>query len=247
MKKNLVGIITVLALLGMAGMAHAHLITIGTATFNGTNYYNLIWDDDNNGNSVVWLDYTKGVANWSDQNDWAEGLNLALTDYNIYAAYTVDWGTNDWRLPDTEDGPWVYGNNGTTTAGYNITSSEMGHLFYEKLDNLGLFDTSGNELQLGHGLQNTGDFLNLNACDLDGCIYWSGTEYAVNSANAWYFSMHDGLQGTYDKDGLNYGLAVRSGEVSETNPVPAPATILLFSTGLAGLAGLKRWRKGNRV
>ncbi len=34
--------------------------------------------------------------------------------------------------------------NGTTTAGYNITSGEMGHLFYVGLGNDGWYDTSGN-------------------------------------------------------------------------------------------------------
>ena len=65
-----------LLLLGMvfllmtSGLANANLITIGTATYTTAthtadntsqsvteNVYNLIWNDNNNGNSVVWLDY----------------------------------------------------------------------------------------------------------------------------------------------------------------------------------------------
>ena len=48
-KKLLAGLIAGLFMLGMAVMAHASLTTIGTATYKGSDY-NLIWDDDNNGN-----------------------------------------------------------------------------------------------------------------------------------------------------------------------------------------------------
>jgi len=37
-----------LTLLGMAGLSHASLTTIGTATYGGIDY-NLVYDNDNNG------------------------------------------------------------------------------------------------------------------------------------------------------------------------------------------------------
>lgn len=67
MKKTLLVFSTALALLGMAGMSQATLTTIGTATYFGSEY-NLICDDDNNGNSVVSLDYSDrylGPASYS--------------------------------------------------------------------------------------------------------------------------------------------------------------------------------------
>ena len=79
MKKRFLSIlVTGLFLLCVAGMANAALTTIGTATYGGSDY-NLIWDDDNNGNSVVWLDYTNARTNWSAQNAWAGELDSSLT------------------------------------------------------------------------------------------------------------------------------------------------------------------------
>ena len=157
---------SILFSLMMCGMAHATLTTIGTATYNGQDY-KLIWDDDNNGNSVVWLDYSNARAYWDHQANWASSLNAnGVLDITLYDGYTVDWGGSSWRLPATVDGYYDryekinYGYDGTTVAGWNITTSEMGHLFYEELGNLASIDTSG-----GHpsesGLIETGNFDNL--------------------------------------------------------------------------------------
>jgi len=234
-KKFLAGILLLVLLFCMTGFTQAALTTIGTAQFSGTvTSYNLIWDDNNNGNSIVWLDYSNTPADWSTQKSWASGLDSALT-INL-DGYTVDWENNSWRLPMTVDGYYIWGYDGSTTAGYTITSSEMGHLYYEELGNLGEYDTSGNP-QSGYGLKNTGDFDNLVAS-----WYWSGTEYASVQNNAWNFVMDYGIQNYFYKEVNAYGLAVRSGQVSA---VPVPGAIWLFGTGLAGLSVLKKRKKGN--
>ena len=238
-KKCVTLVCYVLFLLSLAGMGNADLTTIGTATYNSSDY-KLIWDDNNNGNSVVWLDYIgyhswdpsiPMAMQWANQNSWAAGLNSALI-YNIDAAYTVDWGGSSWRLPSTVNGPLVIGYDGTTTGGYNITSSELGHLFYEELGNLGEFDTSGNT-QPGWGLLSTGDFDHLVAAN-----YWSGTEYTYGSyPDAWVFSMNTGVQGTVPQTSWNYGMAIHNAQVEV---VPIPGAVWLLGSGIISIVGFRK-------
>ena len=239
MKRKLSIVTTIILLLtSITAISEATLIAIGKASYNGS-AYNLIWDDANNGNSIVWLDYTNPATDWSLQNSWAAGLNTSLS-INLNTGYSVDWGANSWRLPTTIDGISVEGYDGNTTTGYNITSSEMGHLYYSiepiGLENLGRYDRSGN-LQSDFGLINTGNFNNLTAF-----WYWSGSEYAHSSDFAWGFNMFGGWQSTSNKsNNYLYGLAVRTGQVSI---VPEPSTIILLSLGLIFIMGINRKIQG---
>jgi hypothetical protein len=253
LKAGLTAGLLAMGMLGLTGLANATLTTIGTATYDdgtGSKNYNLIYDDDAPMGAITWLDYTNADALWQEQMDWAAGLNGAgVLTYNLNGN-VASWTGGDWRLPATVDGPFVLGTDGTTTYGYNITSSEMGHLYYVELGNLGGCDTSGNCPQPGWGLANAGDFVNLGPT-----WNWSGTESALYPVDAWTFDFFNGFQSYDDKlavisDNTYFGVAVRTGKVSfETGggdgqaPVPEPATMLLFGTGIAGLAGTRMRRK----
>lgn len=81
---------------------------------------------------------------------------------------------------------------------------------------------------------------------VDGEFEW-GYNYTTTAGHAWGFSIPNGYHTSTHQYGSGYGLALCSGQVSDANPVPEPATMLLFSTGLAGLAGYRRKRKGKSV
>ena len=144
MKRILFCMLAMLVVFALVTPAHAFLINRGTDTLGNR----LIYDNDLD---ITWYDFSNAANSWQNQVNWALGLSVT------FGSTTYD----DWRLPLTVDGLYVFGWDGTTTAGYNITNSEMGHLFYTELGNKGYYAIDGTNPQPGWGLTNTGDFQNL--------------------------------------------------------------------------------------
>ena len=207
MKKSLVHLGAVVFILGFVGTSNAALWDRGGG---------LIYDDVLN---ITWLqdaNYARtsgsdadGLTNWNAAVAWADGL--AYYD----SVRDVTW--TDWRLPTTLDGQDAFG--------YNITTSEMGHMYYVNLGNLSF-------PQPGWGLANTGPFSNLISY-----MYWSETEGGLLSDVGWAFDFYSGYQRSeWQYDGLAW--AVRSGDVSGT--VPISGTVWLLGSGLACVGAYRR-------
>lgn len=224
MKKILIALM-LFAIAGFSGMADAKLTRIGTAVISAAalgsqgggpmgspaavpagNEFSLIYEDDQ---GLIWLDYSSGSKEWPGSVIWAAGLNEsgALT-YKLDPGISLTW-SGDWRLPKTADGARKNGYDGSTTAGFNITTSEMGHLYYVSLGNPGYYDKTG-KVQPGFaGLKNTEPFKNLKDD-----IYWSGTGYAIYPNHAWQFNFYYGAQDntSFTNSYSHPGMAVRPGK-----------------------------------
>ncbi len=160
-----------------------------------------------------------GAMTWQNANDWAANLNVA--------------GVTGWRLPDTLQPDASCSGQSNQGAGLPLqgfgtgcTGSEMGHLY--NVD--------------GITAAAPGPFSNVQSDQSD--LYWSGTELAFGTNNAWFFNMDIGDQVAGDKVNNLFAWAVQSGDVS-ASVVPVPAAVWLFGSGLLGLVGVARRKSAN--
>ena len=247
MNRKWITLFLFVSVLGYASMSNAELTTIGTANYLGKDC-NLIFEGELNGSGLIWLDYTKYSDSWDDQIFWVENLlNFSETQINLNPGYstTIDL-TTGWRLPSVNEdqanmgagrgwaGPDSTGYH-DYEHGYNMTNSEMGHLFYVTLGNLGFFAKDGSNPQPDFGLLETGDFE-----DLQPNFYWLGTEYSSDTDSTWGFFSTHGQQYTSGKFNSSVAMAVQSGTVSA---VPIPGAFIFLGTGLIALVGIRRKNK----
>lgn len=183
-----------------------------------------------------------GRMTWDSANAWAAALDV--------------FGITGWRLPTVApiDGSvfhTAFSTNATTDRGYadvdgwvdgaGAPVSEVGHMYYVTLGNLGACPPDGGDGNpatcdgsppTGWGLTNTADFDNVQTN-----FYWSGTE--LSAGGAWGFGFDRGLQGDFGEGNDLFAWAVRSGDVS----VPAPGVLGLLGIGLAGMLAAGRGRR----
>lgn len=245
MKRYWVLLLILFAVAGISEMADAKLIVIGTATYTGAGAndsrgilgrqdnepgeaqargdYNLVYEDDR---GLVWLDFSNGSAIWPNQMKWVAGLNnQGVLTYKLNPGVSVSW-EGDWRLPKAVDGARYWGYDGkTNTAGYNVTTDDMGHLFYVSLGNQGAYDTKGTRQGNAGGMpggpgggggsvKNTGPFKNLRATN-----YWTGTQFLdYEGVWCWSFSTSSGQLNTMGLQQEGFmAMAVRPAKVSGAN------------------------------
>jgi hypothetical protein len=208
---------------------------VGDGTHSGLVYdaaQELTWLQDANYAQTSGYD-SDGFMTWDASVDWAEQL--------------VFGGWDDWRLwsvTDTGISGCNFSRTGGTDCGYNIdtATSELGHLWYDTLGNTAAYDTDGNYRGSGnYGLTKIGPFQNF-----DEGLYWSGTESAQYSFNAWSFYALTGYQIDDYKDDQFQAWAVRPGQVDvaalDAQPVPTPSTLWLVGAGILGLSlRRRRW------
>jgi len=149
---------------------------------------------------------------------WSADANLAQTsggspDGKMTWDEAVAWADN---LVVGVDSGWRLPTTLATIGGVNQTASEMAHLF-----DVDLAGAATNGV--------------INIQDLN---YWSGTE--SSSTEALSFVIKNGTQFTSDKTSRFYAWAVHIGDVAKISPVPVPAAIWLFGSGLIALLGVNR-------
>ncbi|QDV40670.1 PEP-CTERM motif protein [Stieleria neptunia] len=188
---------------------------------------------------------TDGIMSWANAVAWADALVYYDSERDIF------W--DDWRLPKAKpvNGSsynYVRSFDGSSDLGWNIvsTQSELSHLFYISLGNIGLKDVNGNNppneglVDAPLDLADESLFLNIESA------YWTGTPYMGPDVGAFPFAfdfiMGGGTQSRAFSGGADhFAWAVRDGDVA-TLAVPEPATLAIFGSGALGLAVTRRRR-----
>lgn len=207
----------IVSIMASRSPAYAELLGRLPATPGGSDYQ-AYYDTELD---ITWLadaslaqSNTFGVSPINDNNTLNPGAMWISTAASyVAAANAAEYlGFSTWRLPKIEpiDGvsfDYIPQTDGSSDRGYNLgapgtefegsTASELAHLYYTTLGNLGYYDVNGglNSCSPVYPgcLAETGPFTNLL-----GYSYWIGTPYDPNPNGVWGFSFNLGEQEAYD-------------------------------------------------
>lgn len=183
---------------------------------------------DSNGNqlfydsqkNITWYDYSDGHGTSSYENElqWVSTLVVHVGSTQI----------TNWRLPTSTAGASTYGYDGSTTAGFNITSSEMGNLYYISLGKIGAYDTSGNYRDPANWLN--ADYLPFK--NIMPGMYFTSTPDLRQLDVPYFFYFYSGYQFAPNSPYGAYAIAVHDGDISS---IPEPTHSVLFLAGFITL------------
>lgn len=155
-----------------------------------------------------------GMMSWSESLTWANQLQFA--------------GHDNWRLPTAlnQDGS-------SPCSSGECNDSEMGHIYFIELNGL---------RGIGTLPTNDPDYALFNNTIQEG-LYWTSTIFTDDPSftnYAWQFQFDRGRQGAHPMSELFHAWAVHDGDIGA--PVPLPATVWLFVSGVIFLVKIGRWR-----
>lgn len=183
-----------------------------------------------------------GLMTWAAANAWAAGLDVnGITGWRLPTNTPINGSSYQMIVTTNASSDLGYAGSAGWVNGSGNPVSEMGHMYYVTLGNLGLCPPDGgdgdpstcdNSAPPGWGLTNTGPFSNVQSSG-----YWSGSTFV---STPWFFDFGNGSQSINGQPIIYFAWAVRSGDVSA---VPVPAAVWLFGSGLMGLLGIARRKR----
>ena len=231
-KSRLLGAVCGCSFIFSSNLVNASLV----AKLNGEIIYDTDWNISWIADAGLQFSNTFGL----DTSSSSGFLSLSKAQEWIQAMNTSNYlGFNDWRLPTTLVPDASCGASNPPTGSYNCAGSEMGHLFYDEF--------SGVAGQSIRSYLNTDPDVDLFSNFSNFSEYWSST--TSGSSFAWVFDFDRGNQFEANKSGALSALVVRNGggELPDyvASPVPVPAAIWLFCSGLLGLVGISQTKESD--